>query len=61
MSCEHDNVRKPFFQGFVVSDWEGIDRLCEPRGSDYRYCVAQSVNAGMDMVLVIMWSFKDIF
>ena len=41
------------FQGFVISDWEGIDRLCEPqklRGSDYQYCIAQSVNAGMDMV-----------
>ncbi|KAM3404419.1 hypothetical protein ACQJBY_007486 [Aegilops geniculata] len=40
------------FEGFVVSDWEGIDRLCEPRGSDYRYCVAQSVNAGMDMIMI---------
>ncbi|XP_006655369.2 beta-glucosidase BoGH3B-like isoform X2 [Oryza brachyantha] len=40
------------FKGFVVSDWEGIDRLCEPRGSDYRYCIAQSINAGMDMIMV---------
>ncbi|EEC79317.1 hypothetical protein OsI_20160 [Oryza sativa Indica Group] len=40
------------FKGFVVSDWEGIDRLCEPRGSDYRYCIAQSVNAGMDMIMI---------
>ncbi|CAM0955275.1 unnamed protein product [Alopecurus aequalis] len=31
------------FKGFVVSDWEGIDRLCEPRGSDYRSCIAQSI------------------
>jgi hypothetical protein len=41
------------FQGLLISDWEGIDRICEPqkpRGSDYRYCIAQSVNAGMDMV-----------
>jgi beta-glucosidase len=46
-------MHKLVFQGFLVSDWEGIDRLCEPqqaRGSDYRYCIAQSVNAGMDMV-----------
>ena len=27
--------------------------LVSARGSDYRYCIAQSVNAGMDMVLVI--------
>ncbi|CAM0955276.1 unnamed protein product [Alopecurus aequalis] len=40
------------FKGFVVSDWEGIDRLCEPRGSDYRSCIAQSVNAGMDMIMI---------
>ncbi|OEL38313.1 Beta-glucosidase BoGH3B [Dichanthelium oligosanthes] len=43
------------FKGFVISDWEGIDRLCEPRelrGSDYRYCIAQSVNAGMDMIMI---------
>uniref|UniRef100_A0A0D9WH59 Uncharacterized protein n=1 Tax=Leersia perrieri TaxID=77586 RepID=A0A0D9WH59_9ORYZ len=40
------------FKGFVVSDWEGIDRLCDPRGSDYRYCIAQSVNAGMDMIMI---------
>ncbi|TVU19617.1 hypothetical protein EJB05_35777 [Eragrostis curvula] len=43
------------FKGFLVSDWEGIDRLCEPqkaRGSDYRYCIAQSVNAGMDMIMI---------
>ncbi|KAF8719602.1 hypothetical protein HU200_024343 [Digitaria exilis] len=43
------------FKGFLISDWEGIDRLCEPqqsRGSDYRYCIAQSVNAGMDMIMI---------
>ena len=43
-------------QGFVISDWEGIDKICEPRvaqGSDYRYCIKQSVNAGMDMVYMV--------
>ncbi|KAM0927176.1 hypothetical protein ACQ4PT_003261 [Festuca glaucescens] len=40
------------FQGFVVTDLEGIDRLSEPQGSDYRYCIAQSVNAGTDMVMI---------
>jgi beta-glucosidase len=41
----------------VISDWEGIDKLCEPRvaqGSDYRYCIKQSVNAGMDMVYMVV-------
>ena len=49
-----------YVQGFVVSDWEGIDRLSEPLGSDYRYCIAQSVNAGIDMVLVIIFHMKCI-
>ncbi|XP_057428898.1 uncharacterized protein LOC130722240 isoform X2 [Lotus japonicus] len=40
------------FKGFVISDWEGLDRLSEPRGSNYRYCISVSVNAGIDMVMV---------
>ncbi|XXG75386.1 hypothetical protein AAC387_Pa07g3904 [Persea americana] len=40
------------FKGFVISDWEGIDRLCHPHGSDYRYCISASINAGIDMVMV---------
>ncbi|KAL8140271.1 hypothetical protein V2J09_006292 [Rumex salicifolius] len=40
------------FKGFVISDWEALDRLCEPRGSDYRYCICTAVNAGIDMVMV---------
>lgn len=37
-------------QGFVISDWEALDRLTEPRGSNYRYCISTAVNAGIDMV-----------
>lgn len=40
------------FKGFVISDWEGLDRLCKPHGSDYRYCISSAVNAGIDMVMV---------
>ncbi|TKY47133.1 Beta-glucosidase BoGH3B [Spatholobus suberectus] len=40
------------FKGFVISDWEGLDRLCQPHGSDYRYCISSAVNAGIDMVMV---------
>ncbi|XP_027335133.1 uncharacterized protein LOC113849425 isoform X2 [Abrus precatorius] len=40
------------FKGFVISDWEGLDRLCQPHGSDYRYCISTAVNAGIDMVMV---------
>ncbi|MCH96037.1 lysosomal beta glucosidase-like, partial [Trifolium medium] len=38
------------FKGFVISDWEGIDELCQPYGSDYRYCISTAINAGIDMV-----------
>ncbi|XP_075636220.1 uncharacterized protein LOC142608349 isoform X1 [Castanea sativa] len=40
------------FKGFVISDWEGLDRLSEPRGSNYRFCISAAVNAGIDMVMV---------
>jgi beta-glucosidase-like glycosyl hydrolase len=38
------------FKGFVISDWEGIDRITSPAGSDYSYSVKASINAGLDMV-----------
>ncbi|KAH1197050.1 Beta-glucosidase BoGH3B [Glycine max] len=38
--------------GFVISDWEGLDQLCEPHGSDHRYCISSAVNARIDMVMV---------
>ncbi|CAL0335021.1 unnamed protein product [Lupinus luteus] len=40
------------FKGFVISDYEGIDQLCDPHGSDYRHCVSSAINAGIDMVMV---------
>ncbi|XP_010923122.1 uncharacterized protein [Elaeis guineensis] len=40
------------FKGFIVSDWEGIDRLSKPHGSHYRYCISASINAGIDMIMV---------
>jgi beta-glucosidase len=36
------------FQGFVVSDWAAIDQLT----SNYKDCVEQSINAGIDMVML---------
>lgn len=40
------------FKGFVISDWEGLDRLSKPRGSNYRDCIRAAINAGIDMVMV---------
>lgn len=37
-------------QGFVISDWQGIDHLSIPYGSNYHHCISSSINAGIDMV-----------
>jgi beta-glucosidase-like glycosyl hydrolase len=36
------------FDGFVVSDWQGVDQVSE----DYAEAVRTSINAGIDMVMV---------
>jgi beta-glucosidase-like glycosyl hydrolase len=38
------------FQGFVISDWQGIDRITYPAHANYTYSVQTSVLAGVDMV-----------
>ncbi|EEF36714.1 beta-glucosidase BoGH3B [Ricinus communis] len=40
------------FQGIVISDWEGLNRLSQPLGSNYRHCISSAINAGIDMVMV---------
>ncbi|KAJ7299654.1 hypothetical protein O6H91_Y185400 [Diphasiastrum complanatum] len=40
------------FQGFTISDWEGINRITNPPDSDYSYSVLASITAGIDMVMV---------
>jgi len=46
------------FKGFVISDWEGIDRITSPPGANYSLSVLESVGAGIDMVM-IPYNFKD--
>ncbi len=36
------------FKGFLISDWAAIDQL----SPDYKHDVEQSINAGMDMVMI---------
>jgi beta-glucosidase len=36
------------FNGFIVSDWAGIDQL----SPNFKYAIEQSINAGMDMVML---------
>ncbi|KAA8543956.1 hypothetical protein F0562_021867 [Nyssa sinensis] len=42
------------FRGFVISDWEGIDRITSPPHVNYSYSVQASVLAGIDMVMIPM-------
>ncbi|EOA25639.1 hypothetical protein CARUB_v10018993mg [Capsella rubella] len=46
------------FQGFVISDWMGIDRITTPHRSNYTYSVEASINAGIDMVMV-PWEYPE--
>uniref|UniRef100_M0ZTJ9 Hydrolase, hydrolyzing O-glycosyl compounds n=1 Tax=Solanum tuberosum TaxID=4113 RepID=M0ZTJ9_SOLTU len=38
--------------GFVISDWEGIDRITSPPHSNYTHSVLAGVQAGIDMIMV---------
>ncbi|PKI76573.1 hypothetical protein CRG98_003032 [Punica granatum] len=40
------------FRGFIISDWQGIDRITYPPHSNYTYSVQASILAGVDMVMV---------
>jgi beta-glucosidase len=41
-------------QGFVISDWQGIDRITTPEHLNYTYSIQAGISAGIDMVI----SFK---
>ncbi|XP_042044755.1 beta-glucosidase BoGH3B-like isoform X1 [Salvia splendens] len=40
------------FKGFIISDWEALDRLYVPHGSNYRQSILSTINAGIDIVMV---------
>ncbi|CBI22347.3 unnamed protein product, partial [Vitis vinifera] len=40
------------FRGFVISDWQGIDRITSPPHANYTYSVQAGVQAGIDMVML---------
>lgn len=44
------NRKSVDFQGFVISDWQGIDRITSPPHANYSYSVQAGVSAGIDMV-----------
>ncbi|KAI4386163.1 hypothetical protein MLD38_004121 [Melastoma candidum] len=40
------------FKGFVISDWQGIDKITYPPHANYTYSVQKGIEAGIDMVMV---------
>ncbi|KAL8095055.1 uncharacterized protein LOC141689317 [Apium graveolens] len=40
------------FRGFVISDWQGIDRMTTPEHANYTWSIITGVNAGIDMIMV---------
>jgi len=46
------------FKGFVISDWQGLDRITSPAGANYSLSVYDGVGAGIDMVMV-PFNFTD--
>ncbi|XP_051152441.1 uncharacterized protein LOC127266293 [Andrographis paniculata] len=40
------------FRGFVISDWEGIDRITSPPKANYTFSIMAGITAGIDMIMV---------
>ncbi|XP_015158364.1 beta-glucosidase BoGH3B-like [Solanum tuberosum] len=40
------------FRGFVISDWQGLDRITDPPHANYSYSVQAGITAGIDMIMV---------
>ncbi|CAN6863532.1 unnamed protein product [Brassica oleracea] len=40
------------FRGFVISDWQGIDRITNPPHLNYSFSVYSGISAGIDMIMV---------
>ncbi|XP_073053869.1 uncharacterized protein [Primulina eburnea] len=44
--------RSQNFQGFVISDWQGVDKIVYPEHANYSDSLLKAINAGIDMVMV---------
>ncbi|KAE8664588.1 myb-like protein X-like [Hibiscus syriacus] len=40
------------FRGFVISDWQALDRMAYPVHANYTYSVLTAIQAGLDMIMV---------
>ncbi|KAK6152209.1 hypothetical protein DH2020_014844 [Rehmannia glutinosa] len=65
MHADHDLItgflkKTQRFRGFVISDWQGIDRITSPPHANYTYSILAGVNAGIDMVRILVYCLDDI-
>lgn len=40
------------FRGFVISDWQGVDRITTPEKANYTYSIQTGIGAGIDMIMI---------
>ncbi|KAG2655764.1 hypothetical protein PVAP13_1KG358400 [Panicum virgatum] len=40
------------FRGFVISDWQGLDRITTPDHADYLLSIKMGILAGIDMIMI---------
>ncbi|KAK8941886.1 Beta-xylosidase/alpha-L-arabinofuranosidase 2 [Platanthera guangdongensis] len=40
------------FRGFIISDWQGIDRITTPPHANYTFSVEVGILAGIDMIMI---------
>ncbi|KAK9289845.1 hypothetical protein L1049_008005 [Liquidambar formosana] len=40
------------FRGFVISDWEGLDRMTSPPHANYSHSIEAGIHAGIDMIMI---------
>ncbi|XP_059668599.1 uncharacterized protein LOC132313709 [Cornus florida] len=40
------------FRGFVISDWEGLDKITTPAHANYTYSIEAAISAGIDVAMI---------
>ncbi|CAN6439923.1 unnamed protein product [Victoria cruziana] len=61
MHADHDLItdylkNKLKFRGFVISDWQGIDKINSSLDANYTHSLYEGISAGIDMVM-IPWAY----
>lgn len=48
-----ERITHIYKQGFIISDYEGVDRITTPPGINYTFSLQSGILAGIDMVIKI--------